>query len=118
MPNRIVPVDTNPDAEGAGTATGASGTLGPLNISANNLGGQSTRGATVYLILSGTAPSSVTLQGGPDGATWFTPKDIWGADIAPGTSSSHFVLGGDYPFLQVSWSGGDGTTSIDAKVSL
>ena len=86
--------------------TGASGTSPPFAIGSY---------VNATLAIQGTFDSATVLLNGSNdgGTTWYALKDYLGTAVSA-TSNGLFILGTLPQLLQVSWSGGDSSTSLTA----
>lgn len=90
--------------------TGASGTSPPFSAGSY---------ANATIEVQGTWDSATMLLKGSwdGGTTWIALKDIFGNAVSL-TANGYFALGNLPPLLQMSWSGGDSSTSLTAYLAL
>ena len=119
-----IPVDTpeNQSMPGAGTVTGANGTLGPFYCDFR------TTGCTLVVVSAGTAGSSPAFEVSWDGGGVWAPVGVkiysvldTGATIndkiidCSGVPDC-FILPADFPIFRLSYVGGDTDTVVSAHI--
>mgnify|MGYP001201150531 FL=1 len=106
---------------GIGFAAGADPTLGPIDLVSAVLPGFSTRAATLAITVSGTAFTSIQVQGSVDNVTYHDVVDLYHSTrtdtkFTPTTGSQLICLGMNYPWLTVKAAGGGTTSYIQSTV--
>ena len=107
------------DSGGATFVEGVGVKLGPIDLISAVLPGFSTLGATLAIVVSGTAFTGMQVMGSVDGTNFYDAVDFWdGSKMTVSTGSSLYCLGMNYPWLQIQAHGGGTDSYLSATIAI